>query len=50
MTEVPALPSYVSGVAAIDASLIGGYYERFADHAVAIARQVCYLGRLLVGH
>jgi phosphate transport system protein len=28
---------------AVDATLIGGYYERFADHAVAIAKQVCYL-------
>ncbi|MGH3829307.1 MAG: phosphate signaling complex protein PhoU [Pseudonocardiaceae bacterium] len=28
---------------AVDAALIGHYYERFADHAVAIARQVCYL-------
>jgi phosphate transport system protein len=27
----------------VDAALIGRYYERFADHAVAIARQVCYL-------
>jgi phosphate transport system protein len=25
---------------AVDAALIGRYYERFADHAVAIARQV----------
>jgi phosphate transport system protein len=28
---------------AVDAALIGRYYERFADHAVAIARQVYYL-------
>jgi phosphate transport system protein len=28
---------------AVDAALLGRYYERFADHAVAIARQVCYL-------
>jgi phosphate transport system protein len=27
----------------VDAALLGRYYERFADHAVAIARQVCYL-------
>ena len=27
---------------AVDAALIGRYYERFADHAVAIARQVGY--------
>jgi phosphate transport system protein len=28
---------------AVDTALIGRYYERFADHAVAIARQVSYL-------
>ncbi len=28
---------------AVDAALIGRYYERFCDHAVAIARQVCYV-------
>ena len=28
---------------AVDAALIGRYYERFADHAVAIARQVGHL-------
>jgi len=28
---------------AADAALIGRYYERFADHAVAIARQVSFL-------
>ncbi|MGH4014505.1 MAG: phosphate signaling complex protein PhoU [Pseudonocardiaceae bacterium] len=28
---------------AVDTALIGRYYERFADHAVAIARQVGYL-------
>jgi phosphate transport system protein len=28
---------------AVRAALVGRYYERFADHAVAIARQVCYL-------
>lgn len=27
---------------AVDAALIGRYYERFGDHAVAIARGVCY--------
>ncbi|MGB7795203.1 MAG: phosphate signaling complex protein PhoU [Pseudonocardiaceae bacterium] len=27
---------------AVDAALIGRYYERFGDHAVAIAQQVCY--------
>lgn len=29
---------------AVDAALIGRYYERFADHAVAIAREVSSLG------
>jgi phosphate transport system protein len=28
---------------AVRAALVGRYYERFADHAVAIARQICYL-------
>ncbi|MGH3923358.1 MAG: phosphate signaling complex PhoU family protein [Pseudonocardiaceae bacterium] len=28
---------------AIHTALLGRYYERFADHAVAIARQACYL-------
>jgi phosphate transport system protein len=28
---------------AVNAALIGRYYERFADHAVAIAAQICYL-------
>jgi phosphate transport system protein len=28
---------------AVDAALIGRYYERFADHAVAIAGQVNFL-------
>ncbi|MGB8995188.1 MAG: PhoU domain-containing protein [Pseudonocardiaceae bacterium] len=28
---------------AVDAALLGRYYERFADHAVAIARQACTL-------
>ncbi len=28
---------------AVDAALIGRYYERFGDHAVAIAKQVCYM-------
>ncbi|NHC46833.1 phosphate signaling complex protein PhoU [Motilibacter aurantiacus] len=29
--------------AAIDITLIGRYYERFADHAVSVARRVVYL-------
>lgn len=28
---------------AVNAALIGRYYERFADHAVAIAQQSCYV-------
>jgi phosphate transport system protein len=33
-----------SGVeSAIDVVLIGRYYERFADHAVSVARSVIYL-------
>jgi phosphate transport system protein len=28
---------------AVDAALLGRYYERFADHAVAIAAEVCYM-------
>ena len=28
---------------AIDITLIGRYYERFADHAVSVARRVYYL-------
>ncbi|MGH4006934.1 MAG: phosphate signaling complex protein PhoU [Pseudonocardiaceae bacterium] len=28
---------------AVDAALIGRYYERFADHAVSIARQISFL-------
>ncbi|MGH3684054.1 MAG: phosphate signaling complex protein PhoU [Pseudonocardiaceae bacterium] len=28
---------------AVDAALVGRYYERFGDHAVAIAQQVCYM-------
>jgi phosphate transport system protein len=29
--------------AAIDVTLCGRYYERFADHAVSVARRVVYL-------
>ena len=29
--------------AAIDITLLGRYYERFADHAVSVARRVVYL-------
>jgi phosphate transport system protein len=34
-------PSYAGGVeTAIDVTLVGRYYERFADHAVSVARRV----------
>jgi phosphate transport system protein len=33
---------------AVDAALIGRYCERFGDHAVAIAKQVCYLATGLI--
>jgi phosphate transport system protein len=29
--------------AAVDVTLVSRYYERFADHAVSIARRVVYL-------
>ncbi|HET9255336.1 MAG TPA: PhoU domain-containing protein [Pseudonocardiaceae bacterium] len=36
-------PDWSHGVEhAVDAALIGRYYERFGDHAVAIAAGVCY--------
>jgi phosphate transport system protein len=52
--EVDALRQHLFGILfaedwahgverAVDAALIGRYYERFGDHAVAIARQVCYM-------
>ncbi|MBV9163234.1 MAG: phosphate signaling complex protein PhoU [Pseudonocardiales bacterium] len=52
--EVDALRDHLLGVLvapdwpygvepAVDAALIGRYYERFADHAVSLAGQVCYL-------
>ncbi len=28
---------------AVDIALLGRYYERFADHAVSVARRVVYL-------
>ena len=41
-------PSWKYGVeAAIDATLLSRYYERYADHAVAVARQVIYI---VTGH
>ena len=37
-------PEWNAGVeAAIDIALVGRYYERFADHAVSVARRVVYL-------
>ena len=37
-------PSYDGGIeTAIDVTLCGRYYERFADHAVSLARRVVYL-------
>lgn len=37
-------PSWAHGTeTAIDITLIGRYYERFADHAVSVARRVYFL-------
>ncbi len=37
-------PSYRAGIeCAIDITLCGRYYERYADHAVSVARRVVYL-------
>jgi phosphate transport system protein len=37
-------PSWKHGVeAAIDLTLLGRYYERFADHAVSVSRRVYFL-------
>ena len=37
-------PSWTHGVeSAIDLTLLGRYYERFADHAVSVSRRVYYL-------
>lgn len=37
-------PTWDGGIeAAIDITLVGRYYERFADHAVSVARRVVYL-------
>lgn len=46
-------PGWTRGIeAAVDVTLLGRFYERFADHAVAIAGQVCYLttGRIPQPH
>jgi phosphate transport system protein len=38
------LPTWGHGIeSAIDVTLLGRYYERFADHAVSVARRVVYL-------
>jgi phosphate transport system protein len=37
-------PSWSHGVeTAIDLTLLGRYYERYADHAVSVARRVIFL-------
>jgi len=37
-------PSWTHGIeSAIDVTLLGRYYERFADHAVSVAQRVVYL-------
>ena len=37
-------PNWKHGVeSAIDLTLLGRYYERFADHAVSVSRRVYYL-------
>ena len=37
-------PTWVHGVeTAIDLTLLGRYYERYADHAVSVARRVIFL-------
>ena len=37
-------PSWTEGTeAAVDVTLCGRFYERFADHAVSVARRVTYL-------
>jgi phosphate transport system protein len=37
-------PTWGHGIeSAIDVTLLGRYYERFADHAVSVARRVVYL-------
>lgn len=43
LAEVIASSRTESVETAVDLTLIGRFYERFADHAVAIARQVVYL-------
>ena len=41
---VLARPDWTHGVGpAVDITLIGRFYERYADHAVALARRVIYV-------
>lgn len=43
MFEILMDPSWPHGVAAaVDVTLLARYYERFADHAVAVARETVY--------
>jgi phosphate transport system protein len=42
--ELTLDPAWRHGVeAAVDVTLLARYYERFADHAVAVAKQVVYM-------
>ncbi|MGI5127017.1 phosphate signaling complex protein PhoU [Pseudonocardia sp. CA-107938] len=42
--ELTLDPAWEHGVgAAVDVTLLARYYERFADHAVAVAKQVVYM-------
>jgi phosphate uptake regulator len=45
---VLARMSLLASQLAEDAAFLGRYYERFGDHAVTIAQQVCYLATGLV--
>jgi phosphate transport system protein len=42
-TELLDVSAPYSVEVAIDVTLVSRYYERFADHAVAVARRVVYL-------
>jgi phosphate transport system protein len=42
--QVLLAPTWTGGVeAAVDVTLCGRFYERFADHAVSVARRVTFL-------
>lgn len=44
LLEALMAPGFTGGVqAAVDLTLLGRFYERFADHAVAVARRTVYL-------